>query len=64
MPKNSITKYREKKFWSKAELAKKADVTYGTMLNIEKGKQSRRTNRLKIANALGEKHEVVFPNDD
>ncbi len=64
MTKNDVTKYREKKYWSKADLASEAKVAYGTALNIEKGRPSRRENRLKIANALGEKYELVFPDND
>ena len=50
---NSVRKIRESKMMSKAELARKADVTVQTIDRIEQGKECRLETKRKIILALG-----------
>lgn len=52
---NSVRKIREAKMMSKAELARKADVTVQTIDRIEKGNDCRLDTKRKIILALGYK---------
>jgi DNA-binding XRE family transcriptional regulator len=52
---NSVQKIREAKMMSKAELARKADVTVQTIDRIEKGNECRLDTKRKIILALGYK---------
>ena len=52
---NSVQKIRETKMMSKAELARKADVTVQTIDRIEKGNECRLDTKRKIILALGYK---------
>ena len=52
---NSVRKIRETKMMSKAELARKADVTVQTIDRIEKGNECRLDTKRKIILALGYK---------
>ena len=52
---NSVKKIRESKMMSKAELARKADVTVQTIDRIEKGNECRLDTKRKIILALGYK---------
>ncbi|HIE41660.1 MAG: helix-turn-helix transcriptional regulator [Nitrospinaceae bacterium] len=52
---NSVRKIREAKMMSKAELARKADVTVQTIDRIEKGNECRLDTKRKIILALGYK---------
>ena len=51
--KNSLRKIRENRMMSKAELARKANVTVQTIDRIEKGKECRLDTKRKIILALG-----------
>lgn len=51
--KNSLRKIREDRMMSKAELARKANVTVQTIDRIEKGKECRLDTKRKIILALG-----------
>ena len=53
MKKNSLKKIRESLMVSKAELARKADVTPITIARIEKGMTCRMETKRKIILALG-----------
>ncbi len=50
---NSVKKIRESKMMSKAELARKANVTVQTIDRIEKGNDCRLDTKRKIITALG-----------
>lgn len=52
---NSVRQIRESKMMSKAELARKADVTVQTIDRIEKGNECRLDTKRKIILALGYK---------
>lgn len=52
---NSIRQVRESQMMSKAELARKADVTVQTIDRIEKGNECRLDTKRKIILALGYK---------
>ena len=52
---NSVRQIREDKMMSKAELARKADVTVQTIDRIEKGNECRLDTKRKIILALGYK---------
>ena len=52
---NSVRQIREAKMMSKAELARKADVTVQTIDRIEKGNEWRLDTKRKIILALGYK---------
>ena len=52
---NSVRQIREAKMMSKAELARKADVTVQTIDRIEKGNECRLDTKRKIILALGYK---------
>ena len=52
---NSVQQIRESKMMSKAELARKADVTVQTIDRIEKGNECRLDTKRKIILALGYK---------
>ena len=52
---NSVRQIREAKMRSKAELARKADVTVQTIDRIEKGNECRLDTKRKIILALGYK---------
>ena len=53
MATNSVKKIRESKMMSKAELARKANVTVQTIDRIEKGNDCRLDTKRKIITALG-----------
>lgn len=59
---NKLTEARLQKTWSKAKLAKEADVSYTTIFKAEKGDDVRDYNQTKIARALGLKREDIFLN--
>ena len=52
---NSVRQIRESQMMSKAELARKADVTVQTIDRIEKGNECRLDTKRKIILALGYK---------
>lgn len=52
---NNVRKIRESKMMSKAELARKADVTVQTIDRIEKGNDCRLDTKRKVILALGYK---------
>jgi DNA-binding XRE family transcriptional regulator len=63
---NSLKSYRESIFISKAELARKAGLSVGTIDLIEKGKRCRLETKKKIILALDlEPYEIgkIFGND-
>lgn len=64
---NSVRKIRESKMMSKAELARKANVTVQTIDRIEKGNSCRLDTKRKIILALGFKlndRAKIFCDDD
>lgn len=65
MCKNNVKKFREEKAWTIAELARKAGLTPQSVSKVENGAgKVRRDTELKVALALGKKHEDVFPNTE
>ena len=66
MSKNSLKKIRESILLSKAELARKANVSPITISRIEQGLPCRLETQRKIIKALGYKlseREKIFPDD-
>lgn len=64
---NSVRQIREAKMMSKAELARKANVTVQTIDRIEKGNDCRLDTKRKIILALGYKlaeRSRIFANED
>jgi len=64
---NSVRQIRETKMMSKAELARKADVTVQTIDRIEKGNECRLDTKRKIILALGYKladRNRIFEDDN
>ena len=64
---NSVRQIREAKMMSKAELARKADVTVQTIDRIEKGNECRLDTKRKIILALGYKladRNRIFEDDN
>ena len=65
---NSVKKIRESKMMSKAELARKANVTVQTIDRIEKGNDCRLDTKRKIIMALGfkltDRAKIFINNDD
>ena len=64
---NSVRKIRESKMMSKAELARKSNLTVQTIDRIEKWKSCRLDTKRKIILALGYKlgdRAKIFSNDD
>ena len=64
---NSVRQIREAKMMSKAELARKADVTVQTIDRIEKGNDCRLDTKRKIILALGYKladRSKIFSKED
>ncbi len=59
--KNKVKDLRETNAWSIAELARRADVVPQTVSKMEKDVPTSRNSQLKVAKALGKKHEEVFP---
>ncbi len=55
MSANTVKKIRESQMMSKAELARKAEVTVQTIDRIEKGNDCRLDTKRKIIQALGYK---------
>ena len=63
---NSLKSYRESVFISKAELARKAGLSVGTIDRIERGKSCRLGTKKKIILALGlelSESDKIFGND-
>ncbi|MFV1951604.1 MAG: helix-turn-helix transcriptional regulator [Nitrospinota bacterium] len=66
MGRNNVRKIRESKMMSKAELARKANVTVQTIIRIEKGNICRLDTKRKIIMALGyrlNEREKIFCED-
>jgi DNA-binding XRE family transcriptional regulator len=64
MRKNSLKRIRESILMSKAELARKADISPFTISKIEKGLPCRLETKRKIIKALGYKlsdRDKIFP---
>jgi DNA-binding XRE family transcriptional regulator len=61
---NRVKELREAKAWSVSRLAREAGVVSATVSNMEKGIPTRRDSQLKVAKALGKRHEEVFPEVD
>jgi len=58
---NRLKEFRELNAWSIAELARQAELAPQTVSKMEKGLSTSRISQLKVAKALGKKHEEVFP---
>lgn len=58
--KNRVRDFREANTWSIAELARRAGVVPQTVSKMERGLSTNRNSQLKVAKALGKKHEEVF----
>jgi len=61
--KNRVKEFREANAWSIAELARRAELVPQTISKMEKGISTSRNSKLKVAKALGEKFEEIFPED-
>lgn len=59
--KNKVKDLREANAWSIAELARRAGIVPQTVSKIEKDIPTSRNSQLKVAKALGKKHEEIFP---
>jgi len=57
---NRVKELREVNAWSVSELARRAGIVPQTVSKMEKGISTSRNSQLKIAKALGKKHEEVF----
>lgn len=57
---NRVKELREANAWSMAELARRASIVPQTIAKMEKGISTSRNSQLKVAKALGKKHEEVF----
>ena len=60
---NRVKFFREQRVWTRAKLARKADVAVGTINRMEVGRRTRKDRRLAVARAFGETYGDVFPND-
>jgi len=58
--KNRVRELRESNAWSIAELSRRAGVVPQTVSKMERGVLTNRNSQLKVAKALGKKHEEVF----
>lgn len=65
MPKymTRVQQFREQLAWTKAKLARQAEVSLGTIARMETGLQTRKDRRLAVAKALGVPYPSVFPNE-
>lgn len=61
---NRVREFRRKKAWTRTELARKARVTARTVDRMEKGLPTREETQLRVASALEQEFEVVFPNNE
>lgn len=57
---NRVKDFREANAWGIAELARRANVVPQTVSKMERGLPTNRNSQLKVAKALGKKHEEVF----
>jgi len=57
---NRVKELREANAWSISGLARRAGIVPQTVSKMEKGISTSRNSQLKIAKALGKKHEEVF----
>jgi len=60
---NRVREFREVRAWSIAELARRAEVVPQTISKMERGTPTSRNSKLKVAKALGEKFDEIFPED-
>jgi DNA-binding XRE family transcriptional regulator len=60
---NRVKEFREANAWSIAELARRAELVPQTISKMERGISTSRNSKLKVAKALGEKFEEIFPED-
>lgn len=58
--KNRVREFRETNAWTIAELSRRAGVVPQTVSKMERGVPTNRNSQLKVAKALGKKHEEVF----
>ena len=58
--KTRVRDFREANAWSIAELARRAGIVPQTVSKMERGLPTNRNSQLKVAKALGKKHEEVF----
>ncbi len=61
--KNKVKEFREANAWSISELSRRASLVPQTISKMEKGISTSRNSQLKVAKALGKKHEEVFPSN-
>jgi DNA-binding XRE family transcriptional regulator len=57
---NRVREFRETNTWSVAELARRAGVAAQTVAKMEKSESTSRNSQLKVAKALGKRHEEIF----
>jgi DNA-binding XRE family transcriptional regulator len=60
MDKNSVKELREANAWSIAELARKASLAPQTVSKMEKGENTAKNSKLKIAKVFGKKYDLIF----
>jgi len=60
---NRVKEFRRRLAWTRAQLARKADMAVGTVQRMEEGLPTREDRRLAIAKALGQPYETLFPDD-
>ncbi len=58
--KNRLREFREANAWSVSELARRANLVPQTIAKMEIGNSTSRNSQLKVAKALGKKHEEIF----
>ena len=61
---NNVRRLRQDKAWTKARLAREAQMAPGTLERMEAGLPTRDDRRRAVANALGRSYAEVFPNDE
>jgi transcriptional regulator with XRE-family HTH domain len=60
---NRVREAREAKGWNRERLAVEAEVSFGTISNIERGDMPRLQVAQRIARALGQSVSELFPED-
>jgi transcriptional regulator with XRE-family HTH domain len=60
---NRVKEFRRRLAWTRAQLARKADMAVGTVQRMEEGLPTREDRRLAVAQALNQPYEMLFPDD-
>lgn len=60
---NRVQRVREERGWTKAKLAREAEIAIQTLNRIENGEPTRKDRRIAVAKALGQSYSQLFPSD-